>query len=189
MFDTDEQIIQAIKSGENQRNLALKHIFITLSYKEIGINFLYNKNCKPEDAEEIVVDALIAFDKNIRNDIFRNQSSLLTYFLAIVKFLFFRRSNNQLKSYENIVDYDLIQKKKKKQLFNENKLAFINNIIQKMENKCKNIFVLLQLDTSYEDIKDELGYKNINMVKKAVYRCRQAFRLYLDQNDEWQNLK
>jgi len=184
---TDQDIISGIKD-EPSRDRTLFAVFRLLDWQGAAIAFVRQRGGAEEDGKEVAQHALIAFDRNIRNDRYEGRSSLKTYFLAIVKFQWLKHLERNkerplpqpelLEAEEESVEVAYISEEYR-QTFSE--------ALAQIGGRCKKILELYMLDISMEEIAKAMNLANADMAKKAAYRCRMNFREFLQNHPDWLN--
>ena len=185
-FRTDEELIKAIKGPDEMRNQALYFAYFKLGWRDSAINLVAKYGGDIHDGDEISNDALVAVDRNIRNDKFNQESSLLTYYLAIVKKIWWKRTRRDPKF--KSLEFELDQESStslEDDFFNKEKLSFLEKVIEQLSESCRELLKYTQLGYTNEEIKVEKKFKNANMAKKAVYRCREKLKSLLQSNSTW----
>ncbi len=180
---SDDKIVEALKGSITDRNQTLKYVFIKLNWKEMVINYILKNGGNETDAIEIANDTLIYFDRNIRNNRFKGNSSLKTYFMAIAKRQWWKQQQRKKhfdefdpqkhdRTVENAEDY----------ILKKERIQYLKLLAAKFGEKCKKVFQLIQLGYKGIELAKELGLENADMAKKTTYRCREKLRKYLKDN-------
>jgi RNA polymerase sigma factor (sigma-70 family) len=186
---TDKDIMKALQESEASRNAALRYVYEKLNWEGLVVAFILQRGGNEQDALEVANDALVAFDKNIRQGKFKSGSSLQTYFVSIAR----NRWLNQQRGKKLFEEYDPQQhggmdQTKEDAIVMEEKLKYLELSTSVLGEKCQHLFRLKQWGYAGDVIAEELGLKNANMVKKAYFRCRQRFIEYLTENPGWRDL-
>ena len=184
----DKKLQQAILGSTSERNNALHHIFTDLSWKSMAIKYVHSKGGNEQDGEDVFQEAIILFDRNIRQHRFKGDSSLQTYFFAIVKWYWwgqFRKRRpqeevTQLKE-EQIEGPDA-------QLISQEKKHYLREALKQLGNRCQQILELYQLHYSMQEIAVELKLSSAEMAKKEAYSCRKKLKTFFANHPNWKNL-
>ena len=186
---TEEAIIKGIKTKGPLWDKALKYIFKELDWRGFVMQHVLNNGGQISDAEEVAQDTLIAFDRNIRNDAFKRDSKLKSYFMGIAKRIWLKQIRDR-KKFDEIkpehfekevmsIEYHLI---------NEEKKQFWDILLAKIGERCKTILKLQQLGYSLKEIAKEVNMTSDKMTKKEAHRCRTKIRILLNDNPSWKDL-
>ncbi len=153
------------------------------------IGYILQRGGLKADAEEIALDTLVYFDRNIRNGRFKEDSTLKTYFFSIAKLQWFKFSKRKKTLDElNLQHHDQLESSIENYMITKDKVRFLKSILGHFGEKCKQLFMLKQRGYSNEDMARELNYTNADMAKKALYRCRKKFRENLGDIPGWKML-
>jgi RNA polymerase sigma factor (sigma-70 family) len=179
----DQMLIQAIKCGEDRkRDWALYQFYSSSEVQNFTSQYVIQHGGQSSDVDDVFQDAMVTFDRNIRNDIFKGNSSLKTYLLAIVKWTWLgyqRKKNNQtveinpdihtsFDSADNI-EYSII---------NIEQANMVEQAINQIDERCQELLRHYKIDTSMKEIAAIMGFSSPEMAKKQAYRCRERLRNY-----------
>lgn len=186
---TDDEIAAGIKAGGLSREKALYHIFTQQGWKGLVVTFIRQNGGNEQDGEDMAQNALIILDRNVRQNKFKGESSLKTYFLSIARFQWYKELRSrrptaevQPEHYEELagnVEDSYISKEKKQ---------YFAKALEKIGLRCKKILMLQQLEHTLEEIARQVELSSAAMAKKEAYRCRMRFRKFLDENPGWKSL-
>ncbi len=160
--------------------------FHLLGWRKAAIAYVKQHGGSEQDGEEVASDALLAFDRSLRNDQFRGASSLKTYFLSIAKrrwwkMLQSRRPDTTTPPEFIAGDDDNVEALFIKEEFKE----VFNQALALAGERCKRIFEMVMLEMSMAEIALAMHLDNAHMAKKAAYRCRMAMREFLQTHPAW----
>jgi RNA polymerase sigma factor (sigma-70 family) len=166
----DQQIIKAIRSGENQK--PIKQL-----YKEFPkVKTLILKSGGSADiAQEIFNDSLVLLIEKLQQPDFELTSKLTTYLYGINRFLM----KNELRK-QNKTNYDLewsdtliiSQEDLEYDFEKEEKLNYLEKVLDTISEKCKQIFRLFYYQKeSMESIAKRLEFSSVNSAKTQKYKC------------------
>ena len=184
---TDKAIIEAICGDTASRNAALKHVYIKLGWRQIAIVHITKNGGNEQDAEEAANDAFVDWDKNIRMNKFKGNSSLKTYFVSIAYNQWLKNIRGPKISFDelDVQKHERPDSNVDDNIMSERKRDYLEKATDIFGEKCKKILRLKQLNYSSEKMAVELGLKNANMAKKAWYRCKEKFRKYFKEHPQW----
>jgi RNA polymerase sigma factor (sigma-70 family) len=189
----DTEILEAL-SGQDavQRKAALRHLFEHPRLRQMTMAHVRKYGGNRQDGEDVFQEAVIVFDRKVRQGAFRAEGSLEAYFAGIVRWHWFneqqRRNRTAVFSHENPpepppggdpeVEYLLAERRHQ-----------LENLLELLSEKCRNILKMYQLDYSMEEIAGLLGFANSGVAKKEAFLCRQRFKSVLKRYPEiWQDL-
>lgn len=142
-------------------------------------------NCQDDDAEDLVMDAIVVLKEKILANEFEN-INLQSFLISVAK----NKWRNRKQKYDRIVFVDpfnsqnLIrdddEESDEQTLGKERELDAIKDAIQNATNKCgqllrRNLYDGIPL----EMLIDELGYSNYNVIKSSKSRCIKKLRIYI----------
>jgi RNA polymerase sigma factor (sigma-70 family) len=185
---SDDKLIAMIKShSDTERNKALKYLYMDNGLRASVKKYVSMHNGDESDAEDVFQESLILLDNNVRNNHFEGRSTLKTYLISICKWKWFtmKRSRKRIVlTDDNLkMDSDNFDSPEVLMLSDERK-SIVIHLLEKLEDKCRRILELYQLDYSMDEIAQQVGFTNVQSAKNAAARCRQNFRTLLEQNVE-----
>lgn len=187
---TDEMIIHALTGkDEAQYNLGLYHVMQNALWKKTVSGYVLQHGGNTEDVEDVFQEAVIAFERAVRKEIFKGESSLITFFVSIAKRKWWSIIKRR-KPTEEIAPHHVEQEVESAEDYalKEEKKHFLAQALSRIGERCKKILQLYQLDYSMEEIAAATGISSADMAKKEAYRCRVRLRQFFDDNPGWKNL-
>lgn len=172
----DEKLVAMIMSGGNDREKALRQIYLTNSIKQKLTAMITNNNGNIQDAEDMYQEAIIVLDRNIREGNYRLDGTISSYLFSTGKFLWMNHlRKKRLTLKENFTDADLISTsiQPDKIFISEEKKKVLQNVLARLGERCQNILALWQLSYSMEEIAQKLGLSDASAARKAKYDCQQ----------------
>jgi len=183
----DDKVIEEIQQGGVSRDQALYHVYVQQNWKALVVHHALKNQGTNEDGDDLAQNTIIAFDRNIRLHKFKGNSTLKTYFLGIAKLLWLKKLRDnkpsiELKSshYEKIDNWE-----EKDHYFNLEKKQALEELLDQVGNRCKQILKFWQLDYPMNEIAEEVGLSSATMAKKEAFRCRKRIRKFLNNNPSW----
>lgn len=171
------------------REKALFHVFETLGWRSAVIAWIVQNGGNEQDGEDAAQETLVNFDRNIRQDVFKGNSTLKTYFMAIAKFYWYKKLRSR-KPLEELLPqhYEASTDSVEDRSIGEEKKRYLDQALGKIGSRCKEILKLAGLDFSMEEIAKTVGLSSAAMAKKEAYRCRMRFREFLEANPQWKEI-
>ena len=164
--------------------------FYRKNFERIKQHIIKNKGNK-KDAEDIFQNALLAVLIRFKNDPPNISISFERYFFGVCKNMWRRELHKSKKwgtkpnSVEHVDEASnialAIVEQKRYELFLEK--------LQQLNDNCREIMELFFSKMTYSDIKRKLSYKNENVVKQRVFKCKQKLIKLIKEDPEYQMLK
>lgn len=182
---TDTTIINGIKDG-NTREAMLYTLFEKEGWKADAISWAMQHGATRELAEDVAVDALVGLDKSIRNNGFKGNSALKTYFLSIVKYQWFKRASRQGKAKTLELLENMLLPEDPVDLPSEVEKQAYKQALAQIGERCKRLLTLSIIeDQSLKEVATSFGLTSPEMAKKETYRCRLKMREFLENHPAW----
>ncbi len=94
---SDTEIVAAIKEGGRKRQDAIRFLYKEESLKNKIIQFVKRNNGNLEDGQDMFHEGIIVLDRNIRQDKFKQESSVQGYLFSICRFLWMNQIRKKSK--------------------------------------------------------------------------------------------
>lgn len=179
----DEKIIFYLQNGQHERAFTrlYKH------FSKVERHILSNSGSK-EEALDIFQDALVTLYKKVNSPDFDPKTKIVGFLIQTAKFLWsnelrkkkVRQGSDDSKlgvlKYED--ETDNVREK-------EGKIQLIEEAIQKLGDKCKQILELFYFKSiSMTVIAEKFGFKTVNSAKAQKYKCMERVRkMVLEEYD------
>jgi len=170
----DQVLVESIQNGGYKREKALAYIFSDTQLKQKVQYFVRQNKGNIQDGEDLFAEGLIVFDRNIRQNKFRQDSSPQVYFVSICKFLWM----NKLRKMKRIQWTDNNFKLDKIESVTPEKIAItkeqkenIEKLLASLGKKCHKILTMWMLNFSMKEIAESLNFTNDAIARKNKYRC------------------
>jgi len=186
---TDAQILDAINSGGQTRQKALREIYGDNELKRKVILFVRSRSGNADDGQDMFHEGIIVLDRNIREGKFRGESPLKGYLYAICRFLWM---NQWRKKAHTTLGADVVLANEPDEytpeitLITQERKDLLTHLLQQLGERCQKILELWKLSYSMEEIADSLGFSSADMARKAKYRCHVSLVELVRQNPEMQ---
>jgi RNA polymerase sigma factor (sigma-70 family) len=179
----DQQLLQALQTAGSQ---ALEQLYV--SYREEFIAFARKYKADEEDILDVYQDAIIAFFENIQSGKFSILSSTIkTYLFSIGKYkLIDKLKQNGKKTRTELLENieEPIQNNFEEQLTLTDLQKQLKDAINELGEQCKKLLILFYYrQYSIDSIKNEMAYKNENVVKAHKSRCMKSLRTIISKKD------
>lgn len=179
-----DSILDALKGSEGERNAALRFIYKESMMKQTVVQWICRNGGSKEEAEECFQDALVIFDRNVRNGKFSDHGSWQAYLFGITRYCWLERLRRRKPASLELLSIHLnglAEHSFEKQVIEEERTGLLKQAIETLRGRCKQILILYKSGVSHEEIAQEMGFSNSEAAKKECYRCRLRFRKFLMQ--------
>lgn len=184
---TNEMLLSAILSGDMlQRNQAYRQLYQDQTIKGKVWSMGTNYGLNDAETEDLFQEAIIQLDSLILEGRFRNESSVPTFFIAVVrnKMRDKAKAGGKLTSFDEIKndsnelnDPELILTTQEKTVEAQYRDSILKNLLEKIKADCRQLLSRYYYQgMSMAQIATEQGLANSNQAKKAAFRCRQQLR-------------
>lgn len=187
--NTDLQIISAIIKGGKDRELALKELYLN-SYIRARVKHLVLLHHGRDAAfTDLFHDAIIIFDKNIRQGKFRMESSIAGYIYSIAKYIMLNQARKEAKNKKEkkakrhpLYTIEHVQSPEASYILKEQKLR-ISEIVKSLGPITSRVLEMWQLSYSMQEIADELNLASVQMARKIKFHGYQKLLKLAKQKD------
>ncbi len=179
----DVSIIEAIQAGGAVRQKALNQFIYHQKVLAEAMRYLQTQGGQSFDMEDAIQEAFLIFDRNIRYNTFRRQSSLKTYFISIVKWQWVNRKRKMSKEVlteaheENIHDLST-----QYLLASTEKTLVLAGLVQRLGDRCKQMLTLFQTSHSMKEIADIMQFRGEQVANNEVSKCRKRLRETIEKD-------
>jgi RNA polymerase sigma factor (sigma-70 family) len=181
-FQSDADLIQAICGSVDERDAALHFLFNDDNALNKVRNYVVTQGGTAEDGEDVFQETVILFDRNIRQEKFRGDSSLKTYFFAISKWYWLTERRKRKDFIElDAHQYENLEEGIELQIIKTEDRDLLHSVLAQIGEKCKELLLLTGI-ASHKEIAEIKAYSSGDMAKKEVYRCREKLRNLIDQH-------
>lgn len=186
---TDEAIVSGIRSGAAARDRALRCLFLDRRLKGFIFGFVQKQGGNAQDAEDIFQDAIIILERQVREGSYRGAGSLGGYIQGIARKLWLRRrsKNNRVQELQPGQE-DGMEQSPEAQFIAEERQRVIDEVLDKIGQRCKQILTLYKLKHSMEEIAEAMGFAGKDVAKNEAYQCRKRFRNFVNSRPDYLDL-
>lgn len=180
---TDPSLAAAISGGsQEQRDAALQYFFGDRTRFHRVRKYVIAQGGTDADGQDVFQDAVVLFDRNVRQGKYNGLSTLDTYFFAIAKWhwvtLRRRKQPDALPSPEaSTAEAEPADA----QTIADDHKELLEKALELVGPDCKKLLKYTGLQMTNEEIAREAGHSSPEMAKKAVFRCRERFRELIRQ--------
>lgn len=175
---SDQEIIRRIREGDETALVEVYQNNITMVNKFIRENSGY-----PEDAEDMLQEAIVILWENVQKNDFDLTSKISTYLYSIVRNRWFREiSRRKIGKMGNIDDYVIVEESKDalKNVIRNEEYKMILECINMLGPTCKKILSLFYLEEKgMDEIARLLGFSNADVAKAKKWQCKKELELLI----------
>lgn len=185
---TDDELIEMIRRAGNGRKEALHFAYI--SWRSSAKAILVAAGAPATDAEDAIQEAIVVLDNNIRNGKYHQAGSLKNYFIGICKGRLYsnRRSTRRIEWTSDNWKMDGIEARQPETLMlEEEEKTIIRKMLDKMDEKCRQVLRLYKLSYSMKEIAEAAGLGNDNNARQRVHKCRKKMKELMAENPLFAN--
>ena len=184
-------IYEGIKHGGIQRQKAIAAIYGDAKLKNQIVAYVSRNSGSREDGIDIFHEGIIALDDNIRKNKFRGDGDLNAYLYSICRFLWLNKlkRNKKMVYTENEAELDQVQYDTPETLsLADEQKNIINELLDRLGDKCKQILELWKLSYSMEEIAEKVGLGNAGIARRQRYNCYQKLLKIVDEEAGLRNI-
>ncbi len=183
------ELVEALTGHDTaRRQLAMRSLFEHPALRQKAIAHVRKRGGSRQDGEDVFQEAIIVFDRKVRQGAYQGAGPLEAYFMGIVRWHWYNelhrpaRATHAASSAEPPetpaggnpeLDYLLAERRTQ-----------LENLINQLADKCRNLLKMYQLDYSMTEIAQEMGFANSNVAKKEAALCRKRLRALVRQHPE-----
>jgi RNA polymerase sigma factor (sigma-70 family) len=183
---TDRELVEMIQSGDQRLwEDALRYLYEADSlglWRKIHAH-VTKRGGAVADAEDVFHEVLIVAERRLREGAFLQESSLVTYIVAIAKGVW----QNKLRKTQRLILKqdspmpDLTEKSVEELFINQEKREIIQSAIQLLPERCREAMTLSTLGFVNREIIERLNLKNEKQADNKLTRCRKILRSILQK--------
>ena len=177
-------LLKAIKSGGHYREEALARIYRNPSLKLKVVRHVQKWGGNIQDGEDMFQEAIIVLDRNVRENKFREESSIDAYLFSIGKFLWKNRMRKTKKTVHTDEDYlvdKTVMDDPEVELISQERKEILLKLMSQLGDRCQEVLKLWQLSYSMNEIAEIVGLSSDTMARKTKYRCMQKLLELVDE--------
>ena len=191
---TQAELIEALSGPDvGRRQMALRHLFEHDRLRKAAIAHVRKHSGNQQDGEDVFQEAVIVFDRKIRQGAYLGEGSLEAYFMGIVRWQWYNEQHRAghiatVLLGDNSPEPPPDGDPEMEYLLTERR-ELLENLLEQLAEKCRNILKMYRLEYSMEEIADRMGFANSGVAKKEAFLCRKRFQVLLKTRPEiWSDL-
>ncbi len=192
-FPNEAALLEAFQSGDDQqRKAAYTALLNERALERQTVAYVRRHDGSVADGEDVFQDALIIFDRHVRDGKYRGESRLAGYFMGVVHWCWFNEQQRRQKKRTIPVEAapELSDPADPGKAYLQKELRErLKAMIDLLSDKCRQLIRMYMLDYKMEETAAEMGYAGSGVAKKESSICRKRLReLLLRQTDLVQDI-
>lgn len=183
---TDGQIVAMMQGNPGERDEAMKYFFTDPKLKNTVLKKILSKGGTEHDAQDAFQEGFKVFHRHLVHGNYQGRSTLYTYFIGIcircwldgLKKSFYKRTT--LTDDEPTLDEEYRQTPEAELITQERK-SQLREVLGLLGERCRKAILLGYQGYSSEEIKEQLGIPDEEMVRKIRYRCMTKLREMMEK--------
>lgn len=175
-----------LQSGDQEawgRSLSYLYAADALGVRQKIIAYVMKQGGSSNDAQDICHDAFIVAERNLREGVFRQESSLVTYIVAIGKGMW---QNKQRQNKRLIFELETplshhVEKSVEEYFLSQERQELIHSAINSLPERCREVMAMSALGFLNREITEALELRNGKQTENKLVRCRKLLRSILQK--------
>lgn len=164
---SDLQLIHWLKS-DDEKGKKKAWTFIYKSYYPYCKKYVYSNGGTEDEAADVFQDSLLIFNKNVRNGVFKKESTIKTYLFSINRNLWLKRLR-EIKKMEQTEVKDDLSSEDEQYLFNTQIIA---DLLNQISSDCKTLLTEFYYNNkSMEELMQSFQLGSLQAVRTKKFRC------------------
>ncbi len=170
-IETDQKVIERIRNGDERALVDLYHNNIAMVRK-----YVLDNSGRPEDAEDMLQDALVVLWENVCHKNFDLTSKISTYVYSVVRNKWLREINKRklgkvTELNDTFADDEPIDALKS--VIRSEEFSVILRSIERLGPTCRKVLTMFYLEErGMEDIARALNFSNTDVAKAKKWQCK-----------------
>lgn len=180
---TDPSLIEDIKAGGRERSTALEEIFYRSNFRNRVYNYIEKVNGDTSLTDDVIIEAIIIFDRSIRNEIYRYDGKVDNYIMSIARNYYSNLMRKKTKVKVQVEKVTIVDRANPELIFiNEEIRQSLDNLLSLLSRECKEILSMWSNRIKYKDMRLGPVKQKDNNLRKKKYYCKQKLKDYLKEN-------
>ncbi len=176
----DTKILDLVRRGDEEALVRLYEV----NRKPI-FNYIARNHGTPDDAEDLLQEAVIILWERVRAGTYRHAAKLSTFIYGTVKNLWLRRlarTRRETSTEPNSESVPHTETNPLEELIERDELEWITKGLAAIGEQCRQLLLLFYWEErSMDEIAAEMGFANAETVKSKKYQCKKALEQALQQ--------
>lgn len=181
----DNMLCESIRKGGRNRNEALRKLYSDDRIRNSILKIVRNSGGNKVDAVDVLQEAIILFDRNIREDKYDFKSQVTTYIIGLGKYIWFNqmRKNAKTNYTEDVHTLDGVEDYNPELGYIEEETrAKITRLLKKSGKLCFRLLKMWKESIPLKEIAGKLNFPSYNAARKKKYRCLKKLTGLLQEN-------
>lgn len=178
IFQTDADLLTALRGSEQERELALDHFFQNPRLMAWVLRHVQFSGGSQQDGMDVFEESFLVFERQIRTGHFRSESSLETFFHGIARWqwLALRRKNRPSADPESLFDMPDDNPTPEIIMLSDERRVILSALLVQVGERCRKMLDLFQAGHSMREIKVAMGFSNDGVAGSKVHECREKLK-------------
>lgn len=183
----DKELTEMIREGDRKANKAFRYIYDKSGITDKITGVLFKMGAERYIANDIMQDSLAALYLDIKNNKFREESSISSYSVSIAKFKYLNwlrdnKNGNELSNIDNVNENDIISMHDGYSKEEEQKI--VQKFLNASSEKCRKLLMLYLDGFNYKEI-SRLVQKEHQTIKNNISNCYKELRGLIDEDPDF----
>lgn len=180
--DENKIIIENLKKGGLFESNAIRTIIKQNEGKVI--NLIRKYNASETEAQDVFIEGLTEVVFNIKNDRFRNDSSISNYLYKICRLIWFQKFRSKKIMHFNQEISDKHTLSLQLDLEYSNQKEVLNNVLHQIGENCKRVLRFWSEGFSMKEIQQKMDYASAQVAMNKKNKCLTKLRELIKNNTE-----
>lgn len=180
--DSNTTFIEDLKKGGVYESNAIASFIEKNKGKTIGMIKKYNAS--NEEAQDVFIESVTELVFNVKNNRFRNDSSLSAYLVKICKLIWFQkfRSKKIMHFNQEISDNNTLSLQLNLEYSNQKEV--LNSVLTEIGESCKKVLSFWSEGFSMKEIQGKMDYASDQVAMNKKNKCLKKLRELIKNNIE-----
>lgn len=180
-LNSDSRILDLIRKGDEEALVTLYK-----ANRKVITSFVQRNSGTPEDAEDMLQEALMVLWDRVRSGRFTYAAQLNTFIFATVKNMWARHLARKRREVPLLLDPDKTATGENSvldELIETEEAQMVRDALQRLGDPCRKLLTLFYWEEmSMEEIAQEMGFANAETVKSKKYQCKEMLKKLLTKS-------
>lgn len=172
-----------------EREAALHYIYVASGWREAAQHALRRKGVASVDAKEAIQEALIEFDRKVREGRMPEEAPLKAYFIGICggKAFVGRRSQRNIRLVDDfgVFEQTTVVTTPEAETLKTEHQEIVKRLLGYLDEHCRQLLIYYMLSFSMKEIRDNMSLKSDEATRKSAFDCRKKLAALLDKSPMW----
>ncbi|MCC6725850.1 MAG: RNA polymerase sigma factor [Saprospiraceae bacterium] len=182
---TDHQLIQAFLHGDlTEQAEAIRHVYTQTDWRAQVSAAVRQMGGTEDDAADVFTEAMLILRRRLQSGEFRGEAKLGTFFNGIARQYWYGQRRKAAGHAEklNQIDTEMNEPAPDRMLIDKERDAALHEAIALLSDTCRQVLLLGMKGLSGEEIAQQVGFDNANVVKTKALKCRKRLEEIIRQS-------